>query len=78
MYARVHARGTLTRSAVPEHMLEPVVFALEQFIRVLTECPERQLRVIGHVLPHQTLEAAQYVMVRRQVVAPIPSAETRF
>ncbi|GJE94140.1 zinc finger MYND domain-containing protein [Phanerochaete sordida] len=48
---------------VPETMLEPVVFALEQFIRVLTECPERQLRVIGHVLPHQTLETAQYFML---------------
>lgn len=45
-------------------MLEPVVFALEMFIRVLQECSEQQLRVIGHVLPNQTLEKAQYFMVR--------------
>ncbi|GJE94142.1 zinc finger MYND domain-containing protein [Phanerochaete sordida] len=48
---------------VPDAMLEDIVFTLEQFIRVLSECSERQLRAIGHVLPNQTLETAQYFML---------------
>lgn len=64
--------------AVPDAMLEDIVFTLEQFIRVLSECSERQLRAIGHVLPNQTLETAQYFMVRRTPVASRPPADTRF
>lgn len=59
-------------------MLEAVVFALEMFIRVMTECSERQLRAMGHVLANQTLETAQYFMVRGRLVAVVHDADTRF
>ncbi|KAH8101077.1 hypothetical protein BXZ70DRAFT_107136 [Cristinia sonorae] len=48
---------------VPVDLLEDVIFILKMFIRVLTESTEKQLRNIGHVLPHQKVDIAKYFML---------------
>jgi len=48
---------------VPVDLREPVVFGLQMFIRVLEESSEKQLRAIGHYLPHQDAQKANYFML---------------
>ncbi|KAI0069697.1 hypothetical protein K474DRAFT_1670734 [Panus rudis PR-1116 ss-1] len=48
---------------VSVELLEPVIWALDMFRRVLTECSEDQLRTIGHILPHQEAEPTLYFML---------------
>ncbi|TCD67331.1 hypothetical protein EIP91_000252 [Steccherinum ochraceum] len=48
---------------VPADLVEDVIFILKMFVRVLTESTEKQLRDIGHYLPHQKAEVAQYFML---------------
>ncbi|EMD37297.1 hypothetical protein CERSUDRAFT_113947, partial [Gelatoporia subvermispora B] len=48
---------------VPVELLEPVIFTLKMFIRVLEESTEDQLRAIGHYLPNQDAKKANYVML---------------
>ncbi|KAI0053520.1 hypothetical protein FA95DRAFT_1481533 [Auriscalpium vulgare] len=48
---------------VPDSILEPVIFALKMFIRVMEEGTEQQLRGMGHILPNQTLEFGKYFIL---------------
>ena len=48
---------------VPIELLESVIFALDMFVRVLIEGEETQLRIMGHIFPHQKAKDASYLMV---------------
>ncbi|KAI0798244.1 hypothetical protein C8Q75DRAFT_741096 [Abortiporus biennis] len=48
---------------VPDEFLEDVIWGLQMFIRVLTECSEEELRAVGHYLPHQEAKLAGYFMI---------------
>ncbi|KAK0501488.1 hypothetical protein EDD18DRAFT_737949 [Armillaria luteobubalina] len=45
---------------VPSDILLQCIWALEWFIRALKECSEDQLRSVGHILPHQQGEMANF------------------
>ena len=48
--------------------MEDVIWTLEMFVRVLTESTEKQLRDVGHYLPKQKAEVANYFMVSASLV----------
>ncbi|KAJ4468366.1 hypothetical protein C8J55DRAFT_564866 [Lentinula edodes] len=47
---------------VPLEILPECIWALEWFIRALTDGLELQLRTFGHILPHQSANQARYFM----------------
>ncbi|KAF9075484.1 hypothetical protein BDP27DRAFT_1415268 [Rhodocollybia butyracea] len=47
---------------VPPEILPQCIWALEWFIRALTDGSELQLRTLGHILPHQKVNEACYFM----------------
>ena len=49
---------------VPEELMDPVIWSLQMFHRVLTECSDEQLYDAGHYLRHQQAESAGRFMVR--------------
>lgn len=49
---------------VPTDLVKPVIWSLEMFHRVLTECTDEQLYDAGHYLRHQEAESAGRFMVR--------------
>ncbi|TFK74991.1 hypothetical protein BDN72DRAFT_603689 [Pluteus cervinus] len=49
-------------SDVPEDLLEPCIFSLKMFLRLLEESSEHILRAMGHYLPGQNPAVANYTM----------------
>lgn len=51
------------RILVPDDLMDPVIWSLQMFHRVLSECSDEQLYDAGHYLRHQQAESAGRFMV---------------
>ena len=59
-----HSAAVSMYPSVSDDLLEPTIWALKMFHRVLAECSDEELYAAGHYLPHQQAEPTGNFMVR--------------